>query len=69
LSHPFNAGAMIALIIAAFYHASLGMQVIYEDYVRPESRKFLVLLATQFVLFLLGAIAVVSVIKVAVAAV
>ena len=69
LSHPFNAGAMIALIIAAFYHASLGMQVIYEDYVRPESRKFLALLATQFLLFLLGAIAVVSVIKIAVAAV
>ncbi|MCX8025291.1 MAG: succinate dehydrogenase, hydrophobic membrane anchor protein, partial [Thermanaerothrix sp.] len=69
LSHPFNAGAMIAFIVAAFYHASLGMQVIYEDYVRPESRKFLALLITQFLLFLLGTIAVVSVIKIAVAAV
>ena len=69
LSNPFNAGPMIALIIAAFYHASLGMQVIYEDYVRPECAKFIALLATQFILFLLGAIAVVSVLKVALATV
>ncbi len=68
LGHPFNAGAMITLIIAAFYHASLGMQVVYEDYVRPESNKFVALLATQFLLFLFGAVAVVSVLKVALAA-
>ncbi|MCB1825885.1 MAG: succinate dehydrogenase, hydrophobic membrane anchor protein, partial [Candidatus Competibacteraceae bacterium] len=30
LSNPINAGLMIALVLAAFYHANLGMQVIYE---------------------------------------
>jgi succinate dehydrogenase / fumarate reductase membrane anchor subunit len=65
LGHPVNAGLMIALLAAMFYHASLGMQVIYEDYVRPEGNKVVALLVTQFVLFLLGAISIVAVLKVA----
>jgi succinate dehydrogenase / fumarate reductase membrane anchor subunit len=65
LGNPINAGLMVALLVAMFYHASLGMQVIYEDYVRPEGAKFAVLLITQFVLFLLGVISIVAVLKVA----
>ncbi len=67
LSHPVNAGLMVALLTAMFYHANLGMQVIYEDYVRPESKKFIAVLVTQFVLFLLGAISIVAVLKIALA--
>ena len=67
LSNPYRAGAMVALLATAFYHASLGMQVIYEDYVRPEGAKFIALLVTQFVLFLLGAISIVAVLKIALA--
>ncbi|HMQ12599.1 MAG TPA: succinate dehydrogenase, hydrophobic membrane anchor protein [Candidatus Competibacter phosphatis] len=67
LSNPINAGLMIALVLTAFYHANLGMQVIYEDYVQPEWAKYTALLVTQFVLFLLGIIAVVAVLKVALA--
>lgn len=67
LSHPVNAGLMMALLTAMFYHANLGMQVIYEDYVRPESKKFIAMLATQFVLFVLGAISIVAVLKIALA--
>lgn len=67
LSHPFNAGVMIALLAAMFYHANLGMQVIYEDYVRPEGAKVVAVLVTQFVLFLLGAISIVAVLKIALA--
>lgn len=67
MSHPVNAGLMVALLAAMFYHANLGMQVIYEDYVRPESKKFIAVLATQFVLFVLGAISIVAVLKIALA--
>ena len=65
LSNPISAGLMVALLAAMFYHASLGMQVIFEDYVRPEGAKILAVLATQFVLFLLGAISIVAVLKIA----
>lgn len=65
LSNPVSAGLMVALLAAMFYHASLGMQVIFEDYVRPEGVKILAVLATQFVLFLLGAISIVAVLKIA----
>jgi succinate dehydrogenase / fumarate reductase, membrane anchor subunit len=67
LGHPVNAGLMIALLAAMFYHAKLGAQVIIEDYVHPESAKIAALLVTQFLLFLLGAIAIVAVLKIALA--
>jgi succinate dehydrogenase / fumarate reductase membrane anchor subunit len=67
LSKPVNAGLMITFLITIFYHAKLGMQVIYEDYVRPEWAMYTALLVTQFVLFVLGAISVVAVLKIALA--
>ena len=67
LSKPVNAGLMITFLITLFYHAKLGMQVIYEDYVRPEWAMYTALLVTQFILFVLGAISVVAVLKIALA--
>ena len=67
LSSPVNAGLLVALLTAMFYHASLGMQVIYEDYVRPEGAKVIAVLVTQLALFLLGAISIVAVLKIALA--
>jgi succinate dehydrogenase / fumarate reductase membrane anchor subunit len=67
LSNPINAGLMVTFLFTMFYHAKLGMQVIYEDYVRPECAMYTALLVTQFALFLLGAIAIVAVLKIALA--
>ena len=67
LSNPINAGLMVTFLFVVFYHAKLGMQGIYEDYVRPEWVMYVALLVTQFVLFLLGAISIISVLKIALA--
>ena len=67
LSNPINAGLMVTFLFTMFYHAKLGMQVIYEEYVRPECGMYTALLVTQFALFLLGAIAIVAVLKIALA--
>lgn len=67
MSSPWNAGLLIALLATMFYHASLGMQVVYEDYVRPECRKVMAILVTNLVLLVLGAVAIVAVLKIALA--
>lgn len=67
LSKPLNAGLMVTFLVTVLYHAKLGMQVIYEDYVRPEWAMYVALLVTQFALFLLGAISIISVLKIALA--
>lgn len=38
LSSPLDAGLMILLLIAAFHHAALGLQVVVEDYVHSRAR-------------------------------
>lgn len=38
LSAPVNAILMILLLIAAFHHAALGLQVVAEDYIHSRLR-------------------------------
>lgn len=65
LARPFSAAMMLLLVISVFWHARLGLQVVIEDYVHHEGAKIAVLIAVTFALFLLGALAVVSILKVA----
>lgn len=53
LTSPLNAVGVILLIVTAFYHMRLGMQVIIEDYVHGAWRVFC-LLANLFFTTLLG---------------
>jgi len=39
LAVPFNTVCIIAWIVAAFYHAALGLQVVIEDYVAADGVK------------------------------
>lgn len=65
LAAPINATLMLLLILSAFHHARLGLQVVVEDYVHHEGYRLAALIAITFAVFLLGGLCVVSVLKVA----
>lgn len=50
ISSPWNTVLLIATIIAVFYHAIMGLQVIIEDYVQTEWIKIVAILATKLIL-------------------
>ncbi|WP_328587488.1 succinate dehydrogenase, hydrophobic membrane anchor protein [Algihabitans albus] len=64
IGHPVTAGLFLLLIGATFYHATLGVQVVIEDYLHNEWIKLVALLlmkATFVVLGLATALAVLSI--------
>ncbi|MGR9106558.1 MAG: succinate dehydrogenase, hydrophobic membrane anchor protein [Gammaproteobacteria bacterium] len=50
IAAPWNTVLLIATIIAVFYHAILGIQVVIEDYVHTEWIKIAAILATKLAL-------------------
>lgn len=64
MSGTFNAAGLLIMIVAALYHAALGLQVVYEDYIHRESFKTAMVLLTKFVFLFLGVIAVLSIAKI-----
>ena len=65
LKSPVTAALMIAFVGASFYHAQLGLQVIIEDYVHTEWRKVAAIISMQLAAVLLGLVAVVAVLRIA----
>lgn len=65
LAQPVNAILMILLILSAFYHAALGVQVVIEDYVDGEFCKMMKLIALKLFFFVLGVASIFSILKVA----
>lgn len=65
LSSPFVAVPMLLLILSAFWHARLGVQVMLEDYIHSESGKLLALLALNFFILAVAAVAAFSVLIIA----
>ena len=65
LSSPGVALLLVLFLGFMFYHASLGVQVVIEDYVHSETAKTVSLLLVKGVLLLAGAAAVFAVLRVA----
>lgn len=62
---PFNAVLLAAFVIAVFWHAQLGLQVVIEDYVHTRWLEMASQLAVKF-LCVLGALAgVLSIVRIA----
>jgi succinate dehydrogenase / fumarate reductase membrane anchor subunit len=60
MSSPVNAGMVILMAGAVFYHTQLGLQVVIEDYVHIAVLEFLLHIFVRFtclVAFLISAIA------------
>ena len=65
LGSPLVAAAMVLLIVAGFWHAALGVQVVIEDYVAHEGWRMTWLVAAKFAFVVLAVIALISVLKLA----
>jgi succinate dehydrogenase / fumarate reductase membrane anchor subunit len=68
LSSPVAAVPMLLLIVATFWHLKLGLQVIVEDYVHDEGNRFFAILLINFLAVAAAALALFSVLKIALAA-
>ena len=66
LSQPSVAIALALLIVATFYHAALGLQVVIEDYVHHEGSKLALVIAEKFACMVLAVSALYAVLKIAV---
>ncbi len=62
---PVDTVLLLALLLAAFHHMQLGLQVVIEDYVHGEGARTLAQLAMRALTVLLALTAIVSVLKLA----
>lgn len=59
---PWNTLALLSLLLMAFYHAIIGIQVVIEDYVHAACLKRIGLMLVQMFLLLLALVSVYAVI-------
>jgi succinate dehydrogenase / fumarate reductase, membrane anchor subunit len=62
-SKPVTVVLLTLFITTAYYHASLGLQVIIEDYIHHQASKIAALIAVKFVLLLLGTLSVLAILR------
>jgi succinate dehydrogenase / fumarate reductase membrane anchor subunit len=65
MAEPWNTVLYLCLIIALFYHLSLGLQVVIEDYVHNEAKRRGTTLVMNAIIVVLGLASAVSVLKLA----
>ncbi|HET9160204.1 MAG TPA: succinate dehydrogenase, hydrophobic membrane anchor protein [Caulobacteraceae bacterium] len=65
LQRPFNAAMLTLLVVVSFLHMHAGMRVIVEDYIHKTLNKSVILVTNLMVCLFAAAIAVISILKVA----
>ena len=65
IAQPINAVLLSLLVGTMLYHSLLGLQVVIEDYVSNHGTKIVTMLALQFIHFVLGALGIFSVLRIA----
>ena len=63
LETPLNTVCIIAWIIAVFYHAALGLQVVIEDYVAAEGKKIIAVWTVNLSFLMLALAALIAVFR------
>ena len=65
LAHPVNATVVVLFVAVGLWHASLGLQVVLEDYVANEGARLIAILAVKMAASVTAILAIFSVLKVA----
>ncbi|HXO02234.1 MAG TPA: succinate dehydrogenase, hydrophobic membrane anchor protein [Stellaceae bacterium] len=66
--NPMTAVLLILLLVATFYHAALGLQVVIEDYIHGEAMRLAVLVIMRFLCIVFVVRGILAVLKLALAA-
>ena len=64
LASPLNTLGMVAWVLAVFYHAALGLQVIIEDYITAEGVKIVAVWTVNLSFLLLALAALIAVFRI-----
>ncbi len=64
LATPLNTACIIAWLLAVFYHAALGIQVVIEDYISTEWLKIVSIWVVNLSFLFLGLSGVISVFRI-----
>jgi succinate dehydrogenase / fumarate reductase membrane anchor subunit len=65
IQSPWNSALLILLIGSLFYHAQLGMQVVFEDYISTHWLQVACIILVRFLALLLAAVSIIAVLRTA----
>jgi succinate dehydrogenase / fumarate reductase membrane anchor subunit len=63
LASPLNTICIVAWVLAVFYHAALGLQVVIEDYIAAEGAKIVAVWTVNLSFLLLALAALIAVFR------